>query len=122
MRSLPLPLPFRLLAAAFALAAFFALPGRAEATCGSYVVILGQETHSHPGAPAPAPKCHGPNCSRVPAPTPLPIGVTEVVPPELKQQSPLAGLPGDGRDSAFGHPTSCGKPILSQTAVYHPPR
>jgi hypothetical protein len=125
MRSLPLPLPVRLLAAAFVLAAFAALPGRAEATCGSHVIILRKTAPPpvQPSEPVPIPTCHGPNCGRVPAPTPLPIGVTEAVPPELKQQSPFGGLPDNANSStAFGHPTSAGKPHFSPTSIFHPPR
>lgn len=106
------------------LAAGLLSPSAARGECGSYVTY-GDPAHAKPmGDHGPLPgQCHGPNCSQVPPPAPMPEAPSNVR--ILTDDSlPLAGCESlaDLTSSTFGIESSAGAPIRRAADVYHPPR
>jgi hypothetical protein len=99
-------------------------PAIARGDCGNYVTYA-NPAHAPPmGDHGPLPgQCHGPNCSQVPPPAPMPEA-----PPSVRILTDDS-LPVSGRDSAAdpgSHPlgidSAAGTPVRRAADVYHPPR
>ncbi len=124
-RSIPI---FRTLGVAIAILGGLAFaPGRAAAGCGEYNMpdhqpSLGQLAADHGQTPA-KPRCHGPNCSKVPtAPAPLPKA-----PVPLPTGDDLTGVLFDNHDFAvasrpFPADLFDRSPARLAAVIYHPPR
>lgn len=117
-------LPIRVLAAAaLAVAAVALSPGGAAASCGDYVRIGAEQATSHHPPAIPKVPCHGPGCSKAPAPlVPLTAPVqTRSDSEQLPALVATAAAAYSGRGwshSTAAHP----QPIRLTSAIFHPPR
>jgi hypothetical protein len=104
---------------ALALLAWVAAPGQAQASCGDYVHIAGDQGAAAPDNPA-AP-CRGPECSHPSSPLlpPAPPAANPHTPPDaiLAAVHPPAG----DRSAALG-PDSQPVPAARPAPVFRPPR
>jgi hypothetical protein len=110
--------------------------GRASATCGDYISIVGQSPANYQQDHMPVtatgesqgdPKesrapCHGPGCSNSPTdsipPITAPIGSEPKDPPAALTGSDS----GNGGMSREQYPTSTGRAIRLPNLIFHPPR
>jgi len=128
MASLPPARDFRGLAVALAMLVGVAFaPTRAAAGCGDYDMPAHppalEKLLAKPGPEPVKPRCHGPNCSNLPAvPAPLPK-----TPVPIPAGDDFTSLPSDTPDSAVAsrpRPADHAdrSPTRVATVIYHPPR
>ena len=115
-------LPYRTLVTAILVVGGLALlPGKAVATCGSYVVL----ENAHP-APQDRPpqRCDGPECSRAPSTPALPL----TAPVSERSSSEQSSIPSETDAEDCFRPgwatfqTAADQPVHLPSAIFHPPR
>jgi len=113
-----------ILLAAVLVSAAVLVPARAEATCGSYVTILGSTRDMSHELPPAQPVCHGPSCSKLPAVPATPASTLPISVGEMKQ--PFAAVSNghaDGMRTRWPQPDSATLlPARLPSSIFHPPR
>jgi hypothetical protein len=125
MEHIPDRLPIRpILLAAIVGSAAVLIPARAEATCGSYVTILGSTPNVSHELPPAQPVCHGPSCSKLPAVPATPVSTLPISVGEMKQPFATIGYGhADGMRSQWPQPDSANLlPARLPSSIFHPPR
>jgi hypothetical protein len=93
-------------------------PTAAHGECGDYVAYA-KPTGDHSPSPM---KCHGPSCSRVPAPPPMP----QAPPLRILVEDSLPFVGGDSdpsvRSISLLPDAEPGSPVRRASDIYHPPR
>ena len=116
---------YAIAAVCLAAAAMLLSPAKAEATCGSYVMIGGAHVeHKEPPHNSSTPICHGPGCSRLPATPIAPLSIPGNLLNDSQELSALVNSdsPISNRSGWSVIATSLTLPAALGNSIFHPPR